>query len=81
MSKKDNKLSPCDISGSFRVLLKDGRLFAGEIKGAWDDAFLLDDINNGTCIVFIDAIAVLMEGIEPPTPGEHNATDEQTGGA
>lgn len=67
MSKKDNKLNPYEVTGPFRILLKSGRLFAGEIKGAWDDAFLLADPLNGDSIIFLDSIAVMMEGLEPPT--------------
>ena len=66
MGKKDNKLNPYDlINGKFRILLRGGQLFAGEIKGAWDDAILLNDVANGNCIIALDYIAVLMEGIEP----------------
>jgi hypothetical protein len=68
MGKKGHALNPYEITGPFRVLLKDGKLFAGVITGAWDNAFLLSDIRNGDCIIFIDSIAVLMEGIEPPAP-------------
>jgi len=67
MGKKDNKFNPYGVTGPFRILMKDGRLFTGEIKGAWDDAFLLESIKNGSSIIFIDCIAAMMEGIEPPT--------------
>lgn len=67
MSKKDNKLNLYEVTGPFRVLLKNGRLFVGEIKGAWDDAILLNDTTIGDCIIFIDSVAVMMEGREPPT--------------
>lgn len=70
MSKKDNKLNPYEVTGPFRILLKSGRLFAGEIKGAWDDAFLLADPLNGDSIIFLDSIAVMMEGLEPPKERE-----------
>ena len=67
MSKKDNKLNLYEVTGPFRVLLKNGRLFVGEIKGAWDDAILLNDPALGDCIIYADSIAVMMEGLEPPT--------------
>ena len=70
MSKKDNKLNPYEVTGPFRILLKSGRLFAGEITGAWDDAFLVADPLNGDSIIFLDSIAVMMEGLEPPKEGE-----------
>ena len=82
MGKKEvNNVSPYELKGPFRVLLKGGQLFAGEIKGAWDDAFLIADLNNGDCIIFIDSIAVMMEGIEPPAPKEEQQIDEPIGGA
>lgn len=82
MGKKEaHKINPHELTGPFRVLLKGGQLFAGEVKGAWDDALLLGDLNNGDCIIFIDSIAVMMEGIEPPTRGEQQPADEQQGGA
>lgn len=81
MSKKDNKLNLYEVTGPFRVLLKNGRLFVGEIKGAWDDAILLHDLSIGDCIIYADSIAVMMEGIEPPAPKEEQPIDEQTGGA
>ena len=79
--KESHNINPYELTGPFRVLLKGGQLFAGEVKGAWDDALLLGDLNNGDCIIFIDSIAVMMEGIEPPAKGEQQPADEQTGGA
>ena len=79
--KESHKINPYELTGPFRVLLKGGQLFAGEVKGAWDDALLLGDLNNGDCIVFMDSIAVMMEGIEPPKPQEEQPIDEQQGGA
>ena len=79
--KESHKINPYELTGPFRVLLKGGQLFAGEVKGAWDDALLLGDLNNGDCIIFIDSIAVMMEGIEPTKPGEQQPADEQQGGA
>lgn len=76
-----HKINPHDLIGPFRVLLKGGQLFAGEVKGAWDNALLIADINNGDCIVFVDSIAVMMEGIEPPARKEEQPIDEQKGGA
>ena len=67
MGKKDNKLNPYEVTGPFRIMLKSGHLIAGEIKGAWDDAFLVEDPRNGSTIIFIDSIAMMMEGLEPPT--------------
>ena len=81
MSKKDHALNPHEVNGPFRILLKDGKLFGGEIKGAWDNAFLVEDPRNGDCIIFMDSIAVMMEGIEPPAPKEEQPIDEQKGGA
>ncbi len=82
MGKKEvNNVSPYELKGPFRVLLKGGQLFAGEVKGAWDNALLMEDVNNGNCIIFIDSIAVMMEGIEPPAPKEEQPIDEQKGGA
>lgn len=69
MSKKDNKLNLYEVTGPFRVLLKNSRLFVGEIKGAWDDAILLNDPTIGDCIIYADSIAVMMEGLEPPKEG------------
>lgn len=77
MSKKDNKLNLYEVLGPFRVLLKNGRLFVGEIKGAWDDAILLNDPTIGDCIIYADSIAVMMEGLEPPKEGEQK--DENQG--
>ena len=79
--KESHNINPYELTGPFRVLLKGGQLFAGEVKGAWDDALLLGDLNNGDCIIFIDSIAVMMEGIEPPAQGEQRPVDEQKGGA
>ncbi len=70
MSKKDNKLNLYEVTGPFRVLLKNSRLFVGEIKGAWDDAILMTDLAHGDCIIYADSIAVMMEGLEPPRKGE-----------
>ena len=70
MSKKDNKLNLYEVTGPFRVLLKNSRLFVGEIKGAWDDAILMTDLAHGDCIIYADSIAVMMEGLEPPKEGE-----------
>lgn len=67
MSKKDNKLNLYEVTGPFRVLLKNSRLFVGEIKGAWDDAILLNDPTIGDCIIYADAIAVMMEGLYSPS--------------
>lgn len=69
MSKKDNNLNLYEVTGPFRILLKNGRLFVGEIKGAWDDAILLNDPALGDCIIYADSIAVMMEGLEPPKEG------------
>ena len=77
MSKKDNKLNLYEVTGPFRVLLKNGRLFVGEIKGAWDDAILLNDPALGDCIIYADSIAVMMEELEPPKEGEQK--DENQG--
>lgn len=79
MSKKDNKLNLYEITGPFRVLLKNGRLLVGEIKGAWDDAILLSDPALGDCIVYADSIAVMMEGIEAPAVG-NNPNEKNTNG-
>ena len=81
MSKKDNKLNPYEVTGQFRILLKSGRLFAGEIKGAWDDAFLVSDPLNGDSIIFIDSISVMMEGLEPPGDKRDDAEKDINGGA
>ncbi len=82
MGKKEaHKINPYELTGPFRVLLKGGQLFAGTVTGAWDDALLIADLNNGDCIIFIDSIAVMMEGIEPPKPPEEQPIDEQEGGA
>lgn len=82
MGKKEvNNVSPYELAGQFRVLLKGGQLFAGEVKGAWDNALLIADLNNGDCIIFMDSIAVMMDGIEPPKPREEQPVDEQKGGA
>ena len=82
MGKKEvNNVSPYVLKGPFRVLLKGGQLFAGEVKGAWDNALHVADLNNGDCIIFMDSIAVMMEGIEPPAPKEEQPIDEQKGGA
>ena len=77
MSKKDNNLNLYEVTGPFRILLKNGRLFVGEIKGAWDDAILLSDPALGDCIIYADSIAVMMEGLEPPKEGEQK--DENQG--
>lgn len=79
--KESHNISPYELTGPFRVLLKAGPLFAGEVKGAWDNALLIADLNNGDCIIFMDSIAVMMEGTEPPKPQEEQTTDEQKGGA
>lgn len=83
MGKKDNvnKLNPYELNGEFRILLKSGQLFAGRIKGAWDDALLLEEESNGDTIIMLDAIAVMMEGIEPPAPviGVETHTDTAGG--
>ena len=82
MGKKESyNINTYELTGPFRVLLKGGQLFAGEVKGAWDNALLIADLNNGDCIIFLDSIAVMMEGIEPPKPQEEQPVDEQTGGA
>ena len=82
MGKKDShNINPYELTGPFRILLKGGQLFAGEVKGAWDNALLIADLNNGDCIIFMDNVAVMMEGIEPPKPGEQQPADEQQGGA
>lgn len=82
MGKKDShNINPYELTGPFRILLKGGQLFAGEVKGAWDNALLIADLNNGDCIIFMDSIAVMMEGIEPPKPHEKQPVDEQKGGA
>ena len=75
--KESHKINPYELTGPFRVLLKGGQLFAGEVKGAWDDALLIADLNNGDCIIFMDSIAVMMEGIEPPTPHKEQPAEEQ----
>ena len=81
MGKKDsNNINPYELAGQFRVLLKGGQLFAGEVKGAWDNALLVADLNNGDCIIFLDSIAVMMEGIEPPAHQEEKPANEQPGG-
>ena len=79
--KESHKINPYELTGPFRVLLKGGQLFAGEVKGAWDDALLIADLNNGDCIIFIDSIAVMMEGIEPPKPGERESADNEAQGS
>ena len=79
--KESHKINPYELTGPFRVLLKGGQLFAGEVKGAWDDALLIADLNNGDCIIFMDSIAVMMEGIEPPKQQEEQQIDEPIGGA
>ena len=79
--KESHKINPYELTGPFRVLLKGGQLFAGEVKGAWDDALLLGDLNNGDCIIFMDSVAVMMEGIEPPKQQEEQQIDEPIGGA
>lgn len=66
--KESHNINPYELTGPFRILLKGGQFFAGEVKGAWDNALLMEDVNNGNCIIFIDCIAVMMEGIEPPEP-------------
>ena len=82
MGKKESyNINPYELTGHFRVLLKGGQLFAGEVKGAWDNALLIADLNNGDCIIFMDSIAVMMDGIEPPAPKEEQPVDEQKGGA
>lgn len=75
--KESNRLNPFELAGPFRVLLKGGQLFAGEIKGAWDDALLIADVNNGDCIIFMQHVAVMMEGIEPPAKEEQQPAEEQ----
>ena len=79
--KESHKINPYELTGPFRVLLKGGQLFAGEVKGAWDNALLIADLNNGDCIIFMDSIAVMMEGIEPPKQQEEQQIDEPIGGA
>ena len=82
MGKKESyNINPYELTGPFRILLRSGQLFAGEVKGAWDNALLIADLNNGDCIIFMDSIAVMMEGIEPPAPKEEQPIDEQKGGA
>lgn len=81
MSKKDNKLNLYEVTGPFRVLLKNGRLFVGEIKGAWDDAILLHDLSIGDCIIYADSIAVMMEGLEPPGDRRDDVEEDIDGGA
>ena len=82
MGKKDShNINPYELTGPFRILLKGGQLFAGEVKGAWDNALLIADLNNGDCIIFMDSIAVMMEGIEPPKQQEEQQIDEPIGGA
>jgi len=82
MGKKESyNINPYELTGPFRILLKGGQLFAGEVKGAWDNAIFIADLNNGDCIIFLDSIAVMMEGIEPPKPQEEQPIDEQKGGA
>ena len=82
MGKKESyNINPYELTGPFRILLKGGQLFAGEVKGAWDNALLIADLNNGDCIIFMDSIAVMMEGIEPPKQQEEQQIDEQIGGA
>lgn len=77
MGKKDShNINPYELTGPFRILLKGGQLFAGEVKGAWDNAMLLADLNNGDCIIFMDSIAVMMEGIEPSKPEGQQTTEE-----
>ena len=68
MSKNTNKLNPYELSGEFRIIVVSGHIFAGRIKGAWDDALLVEDKRNGDCIIPMAAIAVMMEGIKPPEP-------------
>lgn len=77
MSKKDNRLDPYSLNGSFRILLKGGQLLAGEIKGAWDNALLVADIMNGDTIIMLDSIAVMMEGTEPPELKIPGGSDEK----
>ena len=79
--KESHNINPYELAGPFRVLLKGGQLFAGEVKGAWDNALLIADLNNGDCIIFMDSIAVMMEGIEPPKPQEEQNADEKEGSA
>ena len=79
--KESHNINPYELTGPFRILLKGGQLFAGEVKGAWDNALLIADLNNGDCIIFMDSIAVMMEGIEPPKQQEEQQIDEQIGGA
>ena len=78
MGKKESyNMNPYELAGQFRILLKGGQLFAGEVKGAWDNALLIADLNNGDCIIFMDSIAVMMEGIEPlERKGQQEAGNE-----
>ena len=81
MGKKESyNINPHELAGQFRVLLKGGQLFAGEVKGAWDNALLIADLNNGDCIIFMDSIAVMMEGIEPPVKGEQEKQGNEAQG-
>ena len=79
--KESHNINPYELTGPFRILLKGGQLFAGEVKGAWGNALLIADLNNGDCIIFMDSIAVMMEGIEPPKQQEEQQIDEPIGGA
>ena len=81
MGKKDNhNMNPYELTGPFRILLKGGQLFVGEVKGAWDNALLIGDIHNGDCIVFLDTVAVMMEGLQAPTQEEQGPTEEEQKG-